>query len=72
MSRLPHYRPLAHPAPLDPDKPGDRERWQRENARWWENWEHNFTLSLKLVLAVTLFLIALIIIGGIIATIFNG
>ena len=66
------YRKLNYPESPDHSKPGDYERYRRESDEWWDNWSHNFGLSLKLLLAGTLTVIALMIVGGIIAQILNG
>lgn len=48
------FRPLKHPAAPDPGAPdydAQLRRYREESQAWWDNWEHNFVLSLKLLLA---------------------
>jgi hypothetical protein len=60
------FKSLKDPEPPDIHDRTDMARYRRECDEWWDNWEHNFALSLKLVLWGTLAVIAMIIIVALI------
>lgn len=62
------YRSLEHPEPWD-GTDADWKRHRRETREWWDNWEHNSTLSFKLLLFGFLAAIAIVFIVAIIATV---
>lgn len=55
------FRSLKYPVPPTHD-PDDRARYRRENAVWWDNWSHNFGLSLGLLLVLMAVAVVLVLV----------